>query len=242
MTKVKELPFSSLQFYITTPYSCSYLPDRQARSQVASPSYLIQSGTYSNLIRNGFRRSGLFTYRPHCDDCKACIPVRIDVNHFKPKRNQNRALKKHAALSTNLLKLNFSEEHFQLYNQYQKSRHFGGGMDEDSKEQYTEFLLQSRVNSRLVEFRTPDKQLIMVSIIDILDDGISSVYTFYDSTQKGSLGTYNILWQLSQCKHLELPYLYLGYWIKDSPKMNYKSHFQPLQYLKSGQWLPWQSC
>ncbi len=241
MVKPKELSSTDLQFYITSPYNCSYLPKHLARSQVVSPAHLIQSEVYSSLVQNGFRRSGLFTYRPYCDTCQACVPVRIDVDHFAPKRNQKRALKKHESLTTHILKLNFIEEHYQLYKQYQKDRHFAGGMDQDNREQYTEFLLRSQVNSQLVEFRTAHNRLMMVSIIDILVDGISSVYTFYDSTEKGSLGTFNILWQISQCKQLKLPYLYLGYWIKDSAKMNYKSQFQPLQHLKSRQWLSWQA-
>ena len=115
-------------------------------------------------------------------------------------------------------------------------RHPGGGMDEDNRSQYTEFLLTSRVNTRLVEFREEDGTLRMVSIIDILDQGLSSVYTFYDPDLRGSLGTYNILWQIRQCQQLKLPWLYLGYWIEHSAKMTYKAGFQPAQYRIGGQW------
>lgn len=236
MSQIKELPFATLQFYATAPYPCSYLPERQARSQVAAPGNLIQSDTYSQLINQGFRRSGLFTYRPHCDDCQACIPIRIDVNRCKPTRTQQRAQKRHKDLRPFVAELAWSEEHYALYTRYQTRRHPQGGMDEDSRQQYGEFLLASRVNTRLVEFRDEEGTLQMVSIIDVLEQGLSSVYTFYDPDTRGSLGTYGILWQIQQCRQLSLPWLYLGYWIENSEKMAYKALFQPAEYLIDGQW------
>lgn len=225
-----------LKFHTTNPYACSYLPEKTACSEVVTPEHLIDTEIYGKLIQAGFRRSGHYTYRPHCLHCQACLSVRVDVQAFTTNRSQRRAWKKHRHMTVSLHALHYNPDHFALYQRYQTRRHAGGGMDKDSLEQYQHFLLKSHVDSRLVEFREGNL-LRMVSIIDLLPDGLSSVYTFFDAdVSHASYGTYSILWQIAQCQQLGLAYVYLGYWIEENHKMRYKTHFQPLEILINGAW------
>ena len=271
MSLLNDIPLSALHFYLTAPYSCSYLPDLQARSQVATPALLISAPVYTQLVQHGFRRSGTYTYRPHCDNCRACVPLRVLAKQFTASRSQRRAWKLHAHLEATLHPLQDSPEYYGLYQRYQRARHKDGGMDNDDRESYQNFLLQSHVDSVLVEFREPfdprasdppasnpstspsvlsgvegsgqakaqDKQgvLRMVSVIDLLSDGLSSVYTFYEpDLPRARLGVYNVLWQIELCRKLDLDFVYLGYWIAASRKMAYKTQYQPAQGLQDGTW------
>lgn len=225
-----------MRFHTTELYPCSYLPSKLARSQIAIPDHLIDTPTYAQLIRKGFRRSGSFVYRPNCEQCEACIPVRIIVDQFKANRAQRRVWKRHQHLAATQHQLHYHPDHYRLYRRYQAKRHAHGGMDYDNRDQYSNFLLQSNVDSRLITFHE-HHHLRMISIIDQLPDGLSSVYTFFDpDVLNASFGTYNILWQIEQCRINQLPYLYLGYWIGENRKMCYKANFQPLQSLVNGQW------
>ena len=231
-----EPPFQRVQFYLTANYACSYLPDRQARSQVATPAHFIDGEAYSQLIRAGFRRSGQFTYRPLCEACRDCVPARVVVADFAPNRSQRRCQLRNRHLEARFLPLTYNEAHFALYRKYQANRHVGGGMDRDGSEQYTQFLLSSNVNSMLVEFRDAG-ELVMVCVIDQIEDGLSAVYTFFDpEREQASLGTYGVLWQIDLARRLELAYVYLGYWIGATPKMAYKKQFKPLEGLGNGGW------
>jgi leucyl-tRNA---protein transferase len=238
MSSLRDLPVATLQFYVTAPYECSYLSSRKARSQVATPNHLITSELYGDLVQMGFRRSGAFAYRPYCDGCRECIPLRIPVGEFEANRTQRRLLRRHEdQLLIQREPLQFRDEHYRLYQAYQSHRHAGGGMDQDSRDQYAQFLLQSRVSTELISFRQPDGELAMVSIVDRLPDGLSAVYTFYNPLKpQNSFGTYGILWQISECQRLGLSYLYLGYWISGSKKMAYKAGFRPSEMLVYGQW------
>lgn len=224
------------KFHITGAYNCSYLPGKLACSEVVTPDNRMDTQVYGKLVQAGFRRSGYYTYRPNCAQCRACLSVRVVINDFSPNRAQRRAWKQHQYLTVSQLPLHYNPEHYELYQRYQAQRHAGGGMDHDCFEQYHNFLLQSHVNSLLVEFRD-NQRLCMVSIVDILPDGLSAVYTFFDAEIKhASFGTYNILWQIEQCQLRALPYLYLGYWIKENNKMRYKANFQPIEVLQNNQW------
>jgi len=232
----RDLPLTRIQFFLTPPYPCSYLAGREARSMVAAPSDAIDATVYGELINMGFRRSGHHTYRPHCDACRACVPVRIPVDEFAPNRSQRRTWERNRNLTADILELQFQEEHYRLYRRYQASRHAGGGMDQDDREQYSQFLLHSHVESFLVEFRE-NGELRMVSLVDRVRQGLSAVYTFYDPDYpKAGYGVHNILWQLALCRELGLPYLYLGYWIAESRKMSYKIGYRPLEGLVDGMW------
>jgi len=236
MSSLNELPIFRLQFYLTAPYPCSYLPERQARSQVAAPGGLVDTVVYSELVRLGFRRSGHHVYRPRCDACQACTPVRVRVDDFSPSRAQRRCRTRNADVAMRIKPLVFDEAHYRLYRRYQSARHPGGGMDHDDREQFRGFLLQSWVDSALAEY-TLHGEVVMVSLVDRLMDGLSAVYTFYepDLARRG-LGTYGVLEQLRMAREMRLPYLYLGYWIADSAKMAYKRGFRPLEVLSDGQW------
>jgi len=237
MSLPSDKPLQKLQFYVTTGYSCGYLPNKLAQSLIASPQHLINADIYSGLIQQGFRRSGKFAYRPHCESCRECIAVRVILQNFSPSRSQKRSIKQHDNLTVSILPVAFYEEHYALYTAYQKARHSEADKEQEDAEQYKSFLCQTNVESVLLEFRE-NNELKMVSVVDIVYDGISAVYTFYDaSNPKCSYGTYNVLWQIAWTKSLNLPYLYLGYWIKDSQKMAYKQNFQPLEKLIDGEWV-----
>lgn len=236
MSHPTEFNLRALQFYTTADYPCSYLPTRVARSQVAAPAHLVTPSVYASLIEQGFRRSGLFTYRPQCRACQACIPIRVDARAFQASRSQRRVVRRHQHLNARATELAWHADHYDLYCRYQHTRHAGAGMDEDTERQYQDFLLASAVETCLFEFRDTDGTLRIVSVVDVLDQGLSAVYTFYDPDAPGSLGTYAILWQIQQCRQLGLPWLYLGYWIAQSPKMAYKQQFRPCQILYDGQW------
>ncbi len=237
MSQLNDIPLSALHFYLTAPYPCSYLPDLQARSQVATPAFLIDAQVYSELVRHGFRRSGTYTYRPRCDNCSACVPLRVLAKEFRASRSQRRAWKRHSGLEVTLHPLQDNPQHFDLYQRYQSARHKDGGMDNEDRESYQNFLLQSHVDSLLVEFREQGV-LRMVSVIDLLSDGLSSVYTFYEpELPHASLGIYSVLWQIELCRKLELDFVYLGYWIAHSRKMAYKTQYRPAQGLMDGEWL-----
>lgn len=236
--KSEHQNFVQLQLYRTGEYPCHYLPDRAATSEVVAPMDRVNDRNYSALIDLGFRRSALYVYRPRCDNCQACQSIRVVVDDFAPTRSQRRCLKQWQHLNARVLDLNYSLEHFDLYRRYISARHADGAMANDTETQYRQFFLQSPVTSFMVEFRDADGILRMVSVIDQTVHGLSAMYTFFDPEPKFSgLGTYGILWQIQTARRFALKYVYLGYWIRNSDKMQYKQRFQPAEILINEQWI-----
>lgn len=227
----------TLRFYATPEHTCSYLPDRQARTLFVDPRATIDRSLYSQLSDLGFRRSGSHIYRPHCENCQACISVRIPVDRFEPSKTQKRIANRNADLIVRSSPCILTAEYYALYERYIRQRHADGDMYPPSEDQFINFLAEGGTDSCFYEFRTPQERLLAVAVSDRLDQGLSALYTFYDPDEhKRSLGVYAVLWQIRQAQRLGLPYLYLGYWVKDCRKMNYKTAYAPLEMLLNGEW------
>lgn len=226
-----------LKFYATQPHPCSYLPDEQATTLFLDPSQPMDVQVYAELSEMGFRRSGDHLYRPHCQRCSACIPARIPANALLPSRQQKRIIKRNADLKVQAVRAGFTEEYYSLYATYIDKRHADGDMYPPSREQFNTFLVRDLPFSRFYEFRL-DGRLLAVAVTDVLPNGLSAVYTFYDpNEERRSLGRYAILWQVAEAARLGLKAVYLGYWIKNCRKMNYKTEYRPIELLVSQRWI-----
>ncbi|WP_148863044.1 arginyltransferase [Marinobacter fonticola] len=226
----------TLVFFATPPHDCSYLPDREATTMFVDPRAHVDKRLYSQLTALGFRRSGSHYYRPHCETCNACIPVRLNAEKFIPNRSQRRVWKRNDDLSFRVSPARFQENYYQLYARYIEERHFDGDMYPPSREQFTSFLVEGANQSEFLEM-WHDERLIGLAVVDALDDGLSAIYTLFDPDEdERGLGTLAILWQIEEAKRRRLPYLYLGYWIRECRKMNYKARFKPLEALIGGHW------
>lgn len=227
----------SVKFFSTAAHRCSYMPEQRAVTLFADPKGRMDSHLYSRLSTIGFRRSGDFVYRPHCGTCNACVSVRLPIDEFTPSRQQKRVWKMNADIEVIKRPAEFCDEHYQLYERYITQRHFDGDMYPPSEEQYKSFLISDWLDIFFYEFRVNGK-LLAVAVGDVLDCGLSAVYTFFDpDEEKRSLGTYAILWQIEESKRLALPHLYLGYWIRNCNKMSYKIKFRPIELLINNEWL-----
>lgn len=226
-----------LHYYITPSHQCSYLADQSARMIFVDPSYRVDEQLLSELSRNGFRRSGEFIYRPECLRCRQCLSCRVRVDAFKATSSQKKALRRNTDLVMTIRPTAlYQDYHYALYARYIHHRHHDGDMYPPSLDQFEKFLVNSCMNSVFLEFWLADK-LVCVAACDHLDDGLSAVYTFFDPEHsKRSLGVYAILQQLEYARRLNLTYVYLGYWVPHSPKMNYKIQYQPLEVLLDNQW------
>lgn len=227
------------QFFATAAVPCPYLPGRAEKKLIVELNGRAAPVFYDDLSRAGFRRSHHFAYRPACRSCAACVPVRIAVARFAHTRSTRRVRNANGGLAGLLLAPRASAEQFRLFTLYQRSRHRDSDMAAMSYADYRSMVEDSAVRTALVEFRGPEGALVAVSLIDRLDDGVSAVYSFYDPARgRASLGTWCILWLVEECRRRGLPYVYLGYWIADSPKMAYKARFPALERLADGHWVP----
>lgn len=225
-----------LPLWLTTEQACGYLPHHISQSLVVDPDITLNRHDYSQLIAQGFRRSGEQVYRPYCSHCQACVPTRIAVQDFTPARQQKRCLARNADLTTSIHTTDFSPEHFALYQRYLASRHPEEAHTPPSVDDYLDFFSSSWCETWLVAFRY-NQQLLAVAVVDVLDNGLSAAYTFYDpSAAPRSLGVLAVLWQIQYAQQHNLDYVYLGYWINDCRKMRYKSQYRPLQGLRDGLW------
>ena len=229
-------PLTDLSFFLGPPHACGYFTDRQARYVYVDPRLPAEPALYSRLIERGFRRNGFHFYRPHCGHCTACRSLRIPVALFRDHRWQRRIRNRNADLRMTWVAPDYRDEHYALYRSYQSGRHAGGGMDQDTPESYRNFLVGDASQTRFVEFRS-EERLLAVSVVDRIDHGLSAVYIFFDPKEaKRSLGSYAILWLIDQTRARRLPYLYLGYWIENSPKMAYKARFLPHEIFEDNIW------
>lgn len=227
-----------LRQFSTAPHPCSYLPDQEASTMVIDPEAKITQQNYSYLIQRGYRRSGQYLYKPDCAQCKACLSLRIPVKQYVFSRNDKRVLQRNNDLNCQSVAHIFQDHYYRFYRDYINQRHQDGDMYPPSLDQYLGFLNNPYGNTEYHVFSDKQENLKAVAVIDRLDDGLSAIYTFFDAQEnKRSLGTYAILWQIQQAQKLGLDYVYLGYWVKDCPKMNYKTRFRPAEILINQRWL-----
>ena len=228
---------SEIKFYSTLPHPCSYLDDLQAVTIFMDPEHQLDRTQATMLSEHGFRRSGSHIYRPNCLTCQACIPVRVPVQAFTPKRSFRRAIKRNEDLEIAWVDTIDNDESFKLYARYIEIRHSDGDMYPATREQYQGFLVDGLSITKYVTFRLRG-ELIAVAVMDWLNDGFSAVYTFFEPEMSDrSLGRLAILWQIECCRQNKLPYLYLGYWIKNCDKMSYKTQFRPLELYVDNRWI-----
>jgi arginine-tRNA-protein transferase len=224
-------------FYTTAPLPCPYLPGRTERKIVTELAGGEAEPLHDKLSRAGFRRSHNIAYSPVCPGCRACIPIRIVVDAFQPDRTQRKISRLNADLLTAEMPARASAEQFALFQRYQSARHSDGDMAAMGFYDYRAMVEDTPITTGVVEFRDARGQLVGACLTDWLSDGLSAVYSFFepDDTRR-SLGTYAILWLVARAQALGLPYVYLGYWVPQSPKMAYKSRFRPSEALSGGTW------
>lgn len=240
MAEAEPSPESwSKHLYSTELAPCPYLPDRQERRLVA----LVEPGDPPALVdllsEAGFRRSQQALYKPACTGCRACVPVRIVVDGFVPRRTDRKVLNRNADVFANECPPVATAEQFELFKRYLAARHDDGGMAAMARDAYDDMVESGVHGTTVVEFRDATGGLVGVSLTDRIATGLSGVYKFFEpELERRSLGTFIILWHIRRAAELGLPYVYLGYWVRDCRKMTYKSRFTPLEALVGPEWRP----
>lgn len=226
-------------FFTTAPLPCPYLTDRLERKIVTELTGPQSERLHEVLAKGGFRRSHSIAYAPACPGCKACIPVRVDVQNFSAKRSLARTWKRNKDITAHIAPARATSEQFELFNAYQRSRHAASDMANMGFYEYSAMVEDSPIDTYLVEFRSSMGELVAVCLTDQTKDGLSAVYSFFTPEPEGDgLGNYVILWLIEHARAQNLPYVYLGYWIAESPKMAYKVRFRPLEVLGPRGWMP----
>ncbi len=224
-------------FYTTAPLPCPYVTGRTERKVVTEITGPDAEALHDRLSRAGFRRSHNIAYAPVCPACQACVPIRIPAAQFQPERTLRRVAKANQAVEGFEVPARATAEQFQLFQRYQQTRHGGGDMATMSFYDYRAMVEDTPIETFLVEFRDPDDRLVAACLTDRLGDGLSAVYSFFaPELAARSLGSYSILWLIERARQLDLPYVYLGYWVPESRKMAYKARFRPTEILVSGTW------
>jgi len=232
------LPHQVMTFFRSGPMPCSYLPGRIEQQLFSELSGARALDVFDTLSQGGFRRSHHVIYKPACSGCNACVPVRIPVTRFRPGKGWRRVINRNKDLIVENVGARITEEQFELFQRYIQMRHSGGEMAKMSRRDYAAMVLSSPVDTVMVEFRHPNGHLIAGCLMDRLAGGLSAVYSFFDPMEdRRSLGSYAILWMIEEAKRHELDYVYLGYWVAGSPKMDYKSRFHPFETFGPEGWI-----
>lgn len=228
----------AIRLFQSLEHPCGYWKERLARDLIIDPTDPHLASVYPQALAMGFRRSGGHVYRPYCAGCRACVSVRIPVEHFVPNRTQKRCLARNADLELRIAPPQRTGENFALYRRYLDTRHAGGGMDDPAPENFDAFLACRWSPTEFMEFRL-DGELVALAVTDVVPDGLSAVYTFFaPELATRSLGTYAILRQVERARRESRSYVYLGFWLEGHPKMAYKLAYQPLEFLDGALWRP----
>jgi leucyl-tRNA---protein transferase len=230
-------PLNERRFFLTPSHHCSYLEGEAARTLFLDPEAPVDASSYEVLSSVGFRRSGAHLYRPHCDHCAACIPTRVPAVDFRPKRAQRRILNRNRDLTISLEAPRWDDEYYRLYAEYIEARHRDGDMYPPSRKQFRSFLSSGWSDTGFLSIRHANR-LVAVAVTDQLPHALSAIYTYFDPhLPERSLGAFSVLAQIRQCVVKELPYLYLGYWIRDCRKMAYKTDYRPIELFIRNRWV-----